>query len=360
MFTNYYEILGLSKNCSRGELKKSYRELAKKYHPDLHKGNPVYEEKFKLISEAYNTLSSQEKRQSYDLRYEYFYYTSTNTQNETFKPSYKKRPYYSVKKKKYNPFVLMYGKIFVIFLIMLVILIPLGLFYKSSLVFYEKGQKYELEKDYKNAVDNYKNSVTRWGARNFEASVKIGLLSIKYLRKFNQADHYFEYAIDIVNNDSIKTWLLYKSAYTKSQLFNFEDALNTLKLAEEKNFFKDSIYLLKSEIHAYKVKDFKLAKEDFLYLIDHEIDLPYSWFGLGWTEHNLFNYEEALNAYDKAIELDRDFAQAYLYKGVTYYNLQDTLKCCQNANKAQSMGNLQAKEIYNNYCIEFMKTPHQE
>lgn len=64
---DYYKILGINKNASEEEIKKSYRKLAMKYHPDHTKGNKEAEEKFKKISEAYAVLSDKEKRKQYDM-----------------------------------------------------------------------------------------------------------------------------------------------------------------------------------------------------------------------------------------------------------------------------------------------------
>lgn len=57
-----YEILGLSKNATANEIKKAYRKLAKKYHPDTNAGNAQAEERFKEVTEAYGILSDEEKR----------------------------------------------------------------------------------------------------------------------------------------------------------------------------------------------------------------------------------------------------------------------------------------------------------
>src|SRR5262244_2144459 len=63
---DYYKALGVSKVASADEIKKSYRKLARKYHPDANKGDAGAEERFKEISEAYNVLSDPKRRKEYD------------------------------------------------------------------------------------------------------------------------------------------------------------------------------------------------------------------------------------------------------------------------------------------------------
>ncbi len=66
MSRDYYEILGVDEKADKASIKKKYRELAKKYHPDRNHGDKASEEKFKDISEAYDVIGDENKRQQYD------------------------------------------------------------------------------------------------------------------------------------------------------------------------------------------------------------------------------------------------------------------------------------------------------
>ena len=63
---DYYEVLGVDRNADAATIKKAYRQLAKKYHPDMNPGDKVAEQKFKEAAEAYSVLSDDTKRRQYD------------------------------------------------------------------------------------------------------------------------------------------------------------------------------------------------------------------------------------------------------------------------------------------------------
>ena len=77
-YTDYYAALGVERGASQDEIKKAYRRLAQKYHPDVSK-EPGAETKFKEIAEAYQTLKDPEKRAAYDA-------LGTRPQGEEFRP----------------------------------------------------------------------------------------------------------------------------------------------------------------------------------------------------------------------------------------------------------------------------------
>src|SRR5438270_3781767 len=63
---DYYETLGVPRKAATEEIRRAYRKLARKYHPDLNPGDKSAEEKFKNVQEAYDVLSDAKKRQMYD------------------------------------------------------------------------------------------------------------------------------------------------------------------------------------------------------------------------------------------------------------------------------------------------------
>lgn len=83
-YKDYYKILGVDKDADQDEIKKKYRQLAKKYHPDLNKGNDKAQEKFKEINEAYEVLGNEEKRKRYDA----FGSGNNFSQGDNFDPSH--------------------------------------------------------------------------------------------------------------------------------------------------------------------------------------------------------------------------------------------------------------------------------
>jgi curved DNA-binding protein CbpA len=97
MKMNYYELFEININASQAEIKKAYRNLAKKYHPDNHQGDPAFDSKFKEINLVYAILSDQNKRRQYDESLNDF-----RNQNTDYIYNKNKKEYYSYRSENAN------------------------------------------------------------------------------------------------------------------------------------------------------------------------------------------------------------------------------------------------------------------
>lgn len=91
--SNYYDVLGVQKNASSDEIKKAYRSLAFKYHPDRNPGDKTAEEKFKEINTAYDILGDETKRRNYDLTGQTNYSNQSYNYNTYRNTSYTGNPF---------------------------------------------------------------------------------------------------------------------------------------------------------------------------------------------------------------------------------------------------------------------------
>jgi curved DNA-binding protein CbpA len=81
---NHYQTLGIKRDASNDDIKKAYRKLAQKFHPDKNDGDKFFEERFKEIQEAYEILSDLYEKGKYDTNYDYFFGSQNQTHSQTY------------------------------------------------------------------------------------------------------------------------------------------------------------------------------------------------------------------------------------------------------------------------------------
>lgn len=100
---NYYDILGVPKTASEDEIKKAYRSLAFKYHPDRNPDNPQAEEKLKQINAAYDVLGDETKRKNYDLGgYSSNSYQQSSSYDNAYQNAWNQNTYNNYRQYRYT------------------------------------------------------------------------------------------------------------------------------------------------------------------------------------------------------------------------------------------------------------------
>ena len=196
MLPDYYSILEISNTATQLEIKAAYRSLAKLHHPDKHGGNPEKDRLFKQINEAYSVLSHTDTKFAYDKQF--FYQGERET--ESYQPSRRPPPYYAPQRQPYHyaprqssyagskyvysKWTLMYGKIFVVGLIMFVVLLPVFLEYSFSNYYYNKGLVALANNKFYDAEGYFLDAMRELGGSNTLAAIKAAELKLSFNSNF--------------------------------------------------------------------------------------------------------------------------------------------------------------------------------
>lgn len=351
MIDNYYHILGLSEFASIAEVKLAYRTLAKKYHPDRNPGKPDYEEKFKRISSAYQTLSDLDKKADYDGKLIYSKQQSHKDKAQRAYPRYAPREsYYAKKKRQYTPMAWMYGKIFIIGLVMAVVLIPLTLLYQSSVRYYENGLEAYARGDLSNALANFNNAMTRFGGRSLQAGIRSSEIYIYELSDYTKGRIFANIGLEYAESEQNYAYLFFLRGMAHYGENNTTQALADYKRADSLNYHQDSIQLKLGLLNTFGLRDFYEGEKNFNYLINKKIKTETAWFGKAWCQQELNHYQSAIDSYTHVIATNSNNPMAFFYRGKNSLTLQDSAKACSDFARAMQLGYTRANSYLYFYC----------
>jgi len=374
MASNFYEILGVSKSANDADIKRAFKELAKKYHPDKHPGEIFYEEHFKKINEAYQTLSDPKSRKIYDLR---LFYAQTNTTQSKPNPAQTPPPNQPKKQtntsnksgqtqqkkpggsqsngrsasdqKKLNKYYIFIGA-------SIIILCVFGFWFYNfmnnytSNMYYVEGLKEEVNHNDREAINNYLAALS-YNSNNPEANEKAGDLYIKLLdnyesslKFYRRAALHFKDTRDIRRVSFKKVQSLIKTQkYSEAKAeIRFIEKLpdithddSTLYYEGDIAFYQDHFGEARSYYSKYYAKHYK----------SYECPIKIS-----LCHFNEGNVDYALHDLNKIIDLFPAKGEAFFYKGRILVYEKDTLAACRMFKKADSLNIPSAKEALYSYC----------
>jgi curved DNA-binding protein CbpA len=242
---NYYQILGIPSNASAAVIKAAYKNLAKQFHPDINPDNSQAEEQFKLINEAYQTLSKPAKKASYDQQlfvqhlvpeaptFQYQTSYTTNYHRNFEFGRYQPKNEQTKTRSSINP---QEGnlKFYILSFFFLVIIGALGLILGHFMNQYaakehlEEGNKYLQNKQYEQADGEF-DAAIEFNEALSDAYFGKGLIMLDHSKNHKKAILYFSAAINI--SDTVQASYFEKRAYSFYALEAYQNALNDINIA---------------------------------------------------------------------------------------------------------------------------------
>lgn len=349
---NHYQVLGVRRNASTDEIKKAYKALAKKYHPDVNPGNSFYEEHFKKINLAHEILSDKNKRHLYDVKL----YQLENPYVHTQARPRPKPKHTTAKRKTPAPSYSLNispKQGFAVLSFFVVMFIGAYFFYHfmneyASNQHFEKGLLAEQKGDYNGAIYFYHQAL-EMDSKNYKVHKQLAYClmnhSEDYTESYRQAAHLLNIAIQ--HNEGNPDSMRYHLSECYILLDEYDKALTNLE--QIPSTFNDSTLLLKGECYL-KNKAWKNALEAYEgFLKKHPLsDLCFQ--KIAYTHYKNIEYDKAKDNITKAIIIDPNNGAHYYIRGLIAIGEQDTTAACHYFNSSYDLEYEKSERALNTYC----------
>jgi len=301
MVKNYYHILGVDYSVSSTELKFAYRNLAKQYHPDINPDDFEKEEMFKLVSEAYDVLSDQNKKAAYDLSLllglnDVYAGFEEELDNRYARRSASRRPGYKPPKREpvtYSWKTYASVTSIVVVAALSVFLIPFSLTHYSSAYHYDKGLEYYQNKQYFAALNSLQRAIIDFGSKDIEACLLSGTILMEKYGQYSSAVEYADIGLKRATSPLERVQLLYLKASCMKGIGDYHSAIKYYEEARQIWPEYDSIYYNIGNIEAFDLGNFEEAKQLMDKLMKLNPEFQEAYYTRAYCHYRLGNFEEA-------------------------------------------------------------------
>jgi tetratricopeptide (TPR) repeat protein len=243
----------------------------------------------------------------------------------------------------------MYGKIFVVGLIMLVVLFPVFLEYSFSNYYYNKGLVALANKEYYDAEGYFIDAMRDLGGSNTLAAIKAAEIKLAFNSNF-EALNFIEVGLDFSIKSVNKARLYFLQGKVYRNLNKHQDAdiafLNALKW----HYRSDSVYTALAPIYAYELKSYDKALASYDSLINYEQNNYNHYLNRGFCYQKLNNHQEAIDDFNYFINKKGLNGSVLYLKAISEVRLDKLDSACINFHLAEDMGVVNAQTFITLYC----------
>lgn len=357
MGQTYYHILGVGVRASQEEIKAAYKKLARLHHPDKNGGDKGAEEKFKLILEAYQTLSDQKKRDLYDVKLFYKSITAPGaspdqayrgvpkTRREKEQEDYQKRRSEREAYRRYTgPPIRERITVQSVALTLLIIgSIVMVAYWFGDFMNHWTAKKHLRSGDYEGALhfdDQYGEAYyARFKARKKAgASIKVLFPDINLAIKYSDTPDFHQY--------TDRAQLYFK-------LDSLQKSIADLEMATQLNPRFDTAYYALADLHGYYLNTPSKALPYYEKVISLKPDWAEAQIGKGFMLYRLKRFSQAVDQFNVCAKMEIPEGRIYFYRGSSHLVLGDSAAACADLDRSLTMGIEEAKPMLERYCQRF-------
>ncbi len=355
MPTNYYDILGLGKNANLRDIKKAYRKLALKYHPDKNPGLPGTEKKFIEISTAYQILSDPVERAKYDRSMEDGSLEQFMEYWEDLKvkrrppppPAYYRRRFTRVEYSKKTKIL---GGLIVLAIVFIAVALPLLLLRTASMQNYLEAQVLYGRKLYFESLQKYDQSITEMGWKNAEACAFAGYILTWNLKNPSRALQFLKKGLKYHPNDSVASVIHYLMGINLIKTNDKQAAFRELSKVYPNSNFADSAAFRSGVILCLEQQDYKSALQTFRNLLNKNRDFDNARYFKAYCLQKTGYHREAIQDLNYLLKKNYEPGAVYYHRARSEIKLDQPEAACHDLKKAMQLGVEEARELFSLYC----------
>ncbi|MCC5931353.1 MAG: DnaJ domain-containing protein [Cyclobacteriaceae bacterium] len=358
MSKNYYEILEIPLSSNQDEIKKAYRQLAFKYHPDKNLDQSDADKIFAEINEAYSVLSDPDLKARYDFKlfYGFDYALLESHVNEVTEVNRRPHPpaYYRqahhYEKQEYTRTAYILSGLSVVLLIGLVTGFSYFMLKTTSERDFQKGVGYFRMGDHYTALALLKRSVREFGENNDLALMLSGKIYADYIQNYESAIKSFEKALKYKPNDSLINEIYYFKGKCYNELKEFEQAITYFERVDPLSCKSDSAMYQAALIQTLKLGLYDQALAKFQALLKQNENFNDARFYLAQIFQAREMHSEALREYEKLLTQKYNTGMVHFLAALSEIKNGNMENACSHLDLSISSGYSEARPLRKMHC----------